>query len=134
MVESEDEPTPTPHFDDLMDRPEPTRWERFKGHLFAPFTDWRYPLAFAIALLMLSITMGLVISLRGYGKILAEIDSRTEAAECVDLLESQFNSAVGNVIITLINTDDPEALDMMTDELREATRQAAVRSCYDLAG
>lgn len=93
--------------------------------------DWRYPAALAVALLVASVLIAQLFVVRGYREVLDDVDARTSTAECVDLLEEEFQRAITEVVIGLVENDDSALADAVP-ALRASTDEAAVRACYAL--
>ena len=106
------------------------------------FSDWRYPAALAAAMLITSVVIAQLITVRGYVEVLDRLedrarinDARATAAECVDQLEATFDRLIVDLVLAGDEdpTNDPEApLADIRVELREVTAAEAVEACYDL--
>lgn len=95
----------------------------------AMVSDWRYPAALAAVLLVASVLLAQVITLRGYRNVLDGIEERSTAAECVDLLEAEFDQA----IVDLLEADSDAAEVAASKALEHATDEHRVGACYKAA-
>lgn len=95
----------------------------------APTRDWKWPAALAMLAVAVVVGISQWMTFYGWDEVLEQIDDRSRAAACVDLLEEEFQRAISEVVIGLVE-DDPHVLAREAPRLRAATSEAAVRACY----
>lgn len=107
----------------------PVTWRDRVARARVVLSDWRYPAALAAAMLVASVLIAQVITLRTHGEVLDRLDTRSTASECTDLLEAEFDRGIVR-FLDAAGQDDMAARSSAVAEMRAAISEAAVQECY----
>jgi hypothetical protein len=104
---------------------EPVSTRRWPG-LRQALLDWRYLASLAATFLAVSVVIAQGFTIPALNRVLNRLDARSEAAECIDLNQAEFNRRVVQLIDA--GFDDAEA----RRQLAEVTSEDTVQLCYSI--
>lgn len=106
-----------------------SRWRRLAAGLRSRAADWRWMLAFAACLLVISVVLANVVVLAGYRIVLDELQDRSASAECTDRLEAAFERRIVLLLDASARDDGAEVV-RQRNELLQITSERRLEACY----